>query len=658
MRIDNLITTCGTNFRRCSCEAGNNTKRSSSCRGQVDRLLSLPLPWMLHVSLGLLLLLAPAFLPSVAAQSEQPADQVSDNQEQNGSLDLKTEKVIVFKDGYALVIKRGKGRTDAKGELHTTEVPDAAVLGTFWAIPDSGRLKMMHSGFDESSTESRVQIPCKQTLDVLQANIGRECEVEMDDKSVHIGTIQEVLGQKVEVPFNEDMLSGPDASLSSRLSTNENREPAATKTMIQLQGSHFLLRRSTGDVLLSIAGVRKLSIDKMATTVERTVREKRKEKRLTFTFDESDVEREMLLMYFRPGIRWIPTYRLDLASDGENAGNGHLSLQAELLNEAEDLQDVTMDIVVGVPNFRFRSLPSPMILEQTLRNALIESAPQLMGQGGNFAMNSIVSNQLMSQRSGERFRPSNDSGNGGEGGQIDLPAELTTAASQELFVYGLGEVSLDRHGRAAVPIVSADVAYDNIYTWDLQLKRGVDQQAVSSSEADSPLQLTKNSVWRQLELRNETELPWTTGSAMIMDGRQPLAQELLTYTPPGDICRIPVTVAVDLRGTYSEREVDRTINALKWGSYNYTQIVQEMQLKLVNRKREKVDVEITLRLGGKVDSASNDGQVEVAAYRAEDWSRYIGDPAVNNSSIVVWRTSLGPGESFEPTVKYHFFARQ
>ena len=58
-------------------------------------------------------------------------------------------------------------------------------------------------------------------------------------------------------------------------------------------------------------------------------------------------------MYFRPGIRWIPTYRIDLRQkDGKNMAQ--VSLQAEILNEAEDLHDVPLDIVVGVPNFRFK----------------------------------------------------------------------------------------------------------------------------------------------------------------------------------------------------------------------------------------------------------------------------------------------------------------
>ena len=64
-------------------------------------------------------------------------------------LQLVTERVIVFKDGYSLVLKRGSAVTDDKGEVFTNEVPDAAVLGSFWATPVEGRLLSMVAGWTE-----------------------------------------------------------------------------------------------------------------------------------------------------------------------------------------------------------------------------------------------------------------------------------------------------------------------------------------------------------------------------------------------------------------------------------------------------------------------------------------------------------------------------
>ncbi len=86
-------------------------------------------------------------------------------------------------------------------------------------------------------------------------------------------------------------------------------------------------------------------------------------------FDGAEKKQAVSIMYFRPGIRWIPTYRVSL-NDQKDKKPATVSLQAELLNESEDLTDVPVDIVVGVPNFRFRGTPSPLVLEATLRKSV------------------------------------------------------------------------------------------------------------------------------------------------------------------------------------------------------------------------------------------------------------------------------------------------
>src|SRR5690606_1630555 len=110
---------------------------------------------------------------------------------------------------------------------------------------------------------------------------------------------------------------------------------------------------------------RSISIKDMQTTVARTLTTSKKTKRLSFKLEGAEKKQTLNIMYFRPGIRWIPTYRVALneKKDKKTAG---ISLQAELLDEAEDLDDVPVDIVVGVPNFRFRGTPSPLVLEATL----------------------------------------------------------------------------------------------------------------------------------------------------------------------------------------------------------------------------------------------------------------------------------------------------
>ena len=68
-----------------------------------------------------------------------------------GEIGFRAQKVIVFKDGYSLIIKKGAGTTDELGEIHTNEVPDAAVLGSFWATSLDGGLVGMRAGWREET---------------------------------------------------------------------------------------------------------------------------------------------------------------------------------------------------------------------------------------------------------------------------------------------------------------------------------------------------------------------------------------------------------------------------------------------------------------------------------------------------------------------------
>ena len=71
-----------------------------------------------------------------------------------------------------------------------------------------------------------------------------------------------------------------------------------------------------------------------------------------------------------------------------------------------------------------------------------------------------------------------------------------------------------------------------------------------------------------------------------------------------------------------------------------------------------METEITIRLGGRAETASNEGVITLSAFDSGDWENYHGSPAVNNSSTVRWRGTLKPGESFKPTVKYFYYTRQ
>jgi len=589
-------------------------------------------------------------------------------------LEMKTERVIIFKDGYSLIIKRGVATSNQDGEVYTDEVPDAAVLGSFWAVPEQGRLISMTAGWKTTKDASPKDLPCRETLEVLLANKGKQAKIELHDKTILTGIIREVLVDKTEAVLSPEQLEMLDRAreataqptpagipgavfasgiLSSRVSPIRPVAVPEVYTLSAISGSNFILRTDDGDALLQVGQIRSVTVKDMRTTLSKTLTTTKRTKRLTFKVEGGEKKHAISIMYFRPGIRWVPTYRISLGDKlAENKQKkATISLQAELLNEAEDLENVSVDIVVGVPNFRFRGTPSPLVLEATLRNALAEAAPDLMGNGSQ-----QLSNAIYSQRSSE-FRRAQAGANEVAQGTINLPGELTATGAQDLFVYNLSKLSLGMGERIAVPIFTADTTYRDIYTWDVHVTKNDNAAAPSGAGTASPLTLSKNEVWHQILLTNNTNVPWTTGAAMIMQGNQPLAQELLTYTPPKDEVRVPVTVAVDTRGSLTERETGRDLKALHWDGYNYARIDREMQLDLCNNKAIDIEAEISVRVGGKVTKASHDGNVTLGDFNPADWIQYRGQPAVNNSSTTSWKVKLKPGDKFEPILNYHHFTR-
>lgn len=545
------------------------------------------------------------------------------------NIEFTTQKVIVFKDGYCLVIKEGSATSDDKGEIISYSVPDSAVLGSLWATAEEADITSLNAEWREVISTKNKEFTCTQHIEILEVNKGKKCKVVTHDKVTYEGTIHEVLSNKTRENLPRNMWE-----------IHDEIAEGATSTISGIAGSYFVLRTAEQDVLLATSQIRSLSIPNMSVTMKREIEIKERRKQLTFRFAQANKKHRISLMYFTPGMRWVPSYRISLKDD-------HLasvSLQAEIINENEDLLDVPMDIVVGVPNFRFRDTVSPLSLENTLRNVLRQS-------DGGRSRNSF-SNAIMTQQRVNAYAPPQRVENDGN---VDLPSELTTKGSQDLFVYKLPKLSIRKGGRAAVHIFTAQVKYRDIYTWKASIKH--DLHHAHFSKSDTQLEFSENKIWHEIELVNNTQLPWTTGAAMIMQGEQPLAQELLTYTSSGGKVRVRVTVAVDVQGTIEEKETKRQLREMKWDGYYYAKIANQAILDVCNNKRKEIEVEIIFSFGGKATQASDDGKITLRGYDSRDWSNYRGSYAVNNSTTVRWTQTIQPGKNFKPQVDYFYYAR-
>ena len=546
-------------------------------------------------------------------------------------LELRTERVVVFKDGTALVAKSATGVVDEDGSVYTEDVPGSAALGCFWAAVDPAmgeraRIGAMRAEYVEEVVPGEGQRAVASMQELLEANRGREVRVRIReaDGPELAGRIESVLAGAGLVVLVQDAPGGHG------------------------QGS---------TTVLPIADVRAL-LGADLVTVRDAEETTRSAKRLTVELRSDDgpyaagTEVRLNLFYFTPGLRWIPTYRLG----GDLETRGALSLQAEIVNELEDLQDTEVALVVGVPNFRFGQVVSPLSLEKTMVNVLHQAAPSLMGVRGD---NNVFSNGLFTQRAGE-FNGAPVAGQSGGGGE--LAPELAATGEQDLFVYRAGRLDLKQGARATLPLWEAPVDLEHLYTLDLDLVRGSSQGFETflrdSSGGTSPLSLTKNPVWHQFRLANEGAYPWTTGPVLLMRNGIPLGQELLTYTPSRGEVMVPVTVAVDVRGSYAESQLAREENAVRRNGHSYDRITKRLELTVTNHRTEPAQTQVSVGLGGDVTRASEGGEVVRGEPQSGDWmQRNLFDHALNPHSDVTWELELAPGETQTLELEFVLYAR-
>ncbi len=526
-----------------------------------------------------------------------------------GGLALATERVVIFKDGYGLFVKSAAGVADSEGKVHTEKVPDAAVLGTFWAIPEGRTLKSTIAEWHEVVRTRTEEGSCLSTLELLRANEGKQVTFGLGDK--------ELQGKIV------DVLEAP----AVRPKHLEEKEGDSEIELLPRGGELVALELSDRTrQVIPISSVKTLAGKELSTHCLRPGEIATRSKRLVFDFGKEAAGKpvSLKLIYFTPGVRWIPTYRINTG----DAGKADLELQAEILNEEEDFANAALDLVVGVPNFKFKDTISPMSLERMLRSALKQAAPNLM--------NSMLamSNASFNSRAGERYtndEPAPAPEPSPRSSVMSFAAELGTEKRQDLFVYSVKSLGLEKGARAMVSLWKHRVPQRHLYTADFTVMN-------RSASNDGPLKLTENQVWHQLELTDDTDVPFTTGAALLMEGGLPLGQDLLAYTSPGGKTMVPVTTALDLRAVQSEIETGREQDAQAPNGTHHMLLKKKGTIALANNQKDRVTLRVSLLTEGKVARASNSGSISV---EDQGW--------LNNRSRVFWEVSLSPGESLNLT---------
>jgi len=528
--------------------------------------------------------------------------------------ELKPTAVAVFKNGLAFVVKQGDAHLEA-GVGNLSPVPEAT-LGSLWITPNDPGISL------DEVVAHRYKISAQQNLailaEVLLANAGKTVTVIDNNQKEYVG---EIVGfRQVEKPAG----SPPPANPENNFYPNSPPPP-------RVMPEYLLLKSEAKLLALYFHNVARVIL-----TADPVLQQPQEEERkaLRFKIKGASVHANLTMGYLEHGLGWTPSYLISLKDDQ----TAQITMQSVLVDDAEDLKDTDLFFVVGVPNFAYANIPSPMALEQSLLD-FMQAASRKKDD-----MNARYSNALTGQMTV----------GGGIGGVIAMDAEapsfestiqeLKGAQEEDLFLYSRKNVTLARGERATYNVFSDAVSYEHIYEWNVEDQPRVDgfgipQNNFIPGSDHSP----KDDVWHALRLKNTTKFPWTSAPTMVISGTKPVSQDTLPYTPKAATSSLKLTVATDIRASHEENEVERQKDVQRRRNYIYDQVTIEGTLTIKNYKSKNVRLSISDKVRGSVESQTDDGK---ATKLAE------GIAVDNPLSRLTWEVALKAGE--EKIIKYRY----
>lgn len=544
---------------------------------------------------------------------------------------LPVKEVTVFKDGHAYVLHEGKAPVDADGEVRMDYLP-TPILGTFWAYSTDQKTPVRK--VVASSRRVLVEQTALTLHELILANVGAEVVVRQKPEQKLEGTIMAIpMRSSSELEANDPPNSPPRVTQVSDLMLLRTRAGIVTVNMDSIEGITFKQEPKTRIVSQEFRNLLSLGMPGVAKG------------------DSVGIG----LMYVQKGIRWIPSYRVEL--DGK--GQARVRLQATLINEMLDLKDATVHLVIGVPTFAFEQTPDPISLQQTF--AQLSPYFDKTARSGH-----VLSNAIM----GQAARMSEVA----EAGPVRAPGELPEiegqGKSEDLFVFTVGNVTLKKGARMVVPVAEFTLPYKDIYTLTIPYAPPPELRAnVNEGQAEEIARaLAAPRVEHKLRLTNSSAYPLTTAPALIMSDGRVIAQGTMTYTALKASTDLALTTAVDIRVKRSDIEKGRTPNALKVGSNTYSRTDMTSAITITNYSENAVALEVTRYVVGHVDKAEAGGVAENVDPYGDD-TPAVGDPfrrwypwpgwwrEANGTGRFTWKISIEPGKSAELGYTWHYFWR-
>jgi hypothetical protein len=529
----------------------------------------------------------------------------------------RTVAVAAFKNGLAFVVRQGNVRLQS-GVGRVTPIPNAT-LGTLWLAPGESGTSLDEVVAYHYNVAAERYLPW--LAEVLQANAGKTVVVTYNMKD-YTGEIVG-LREPNETAINSLTVSGPETPSTM----------AAAPPVVKPQ--YLLLRIDKKLVALPLS-----SISNAVLPEDTILREKIEQQRaaLRFKIKGAGNKTNLTVGYLEHGLGWTPSYLISLTDEK----TAQITMQALVMDDAEDLKDADVFFVIGVPNFAYSNTPSPMSLQQNLLTFMQDAERRDSGRLRSYS-NAIGGQMISLEEDRSNYR--------GEPSFSQTVAELSGAPEEDLFLYTRSGVTLAREERATYNVFSGSVGYEHIYEWEVQDQPRVDgfgNVIQPNANPSAPEAAALNSIWHSIRLKNTSKFPWTSAPALVVSGTKPVSQDTLPYTPKAASSNLKITIATDIRSSHEEREIARQQSVQRHRGYEYDLVTVEGTLKVKNYKPKDVRLSIRKTLRGTVDSQSDEGEaVKLGEAIQTD----------NPMSRLTWELNLKAGEEHVISYRYRLWIR-
>ena len=170
---------------------------------------------------------------------------------------------------------------------------------------------------------------------------------------------------------------------------------------------------------------------------------------LRFKIKSAGDKTSLTVGYPEHGLGGTPSYLISLTDDK----TAQITMQAVVMDDAEDLKDADVFFVVGVPNFAYSNTPSPMSLQQNLLAFMQDAERRDSGRLRSYS--NAIGGQIVALEEDPSSYPSAPS-------FAQTITELSGAPEEDLFLYTRSGVTLGRGERAMYKVFSGSVAYEHI----------------------------------------------------------------------------------------------------------------------------------------------------------------------------------------------------